>query len=86
MLESDKIFIPDFNTIVELSSFITKGQSWQADQGCTDDLVMCLVLFGWLTDQTYFKELTNMDIRQQLWKEKENLIDQDMAQFGFVLD
>jgi hypothetical protein len=86
MLESDKIFIPDFNTIVELSSFITKGQSWQADQGCTDDLVMCLVLFGWLTDQTYFKELTNMDIRQQLWKEKENLIDQDMAPFGFVLD
>ena len=86
MLESDKIFIPDFNTIVELSSFITKGQSWEADQGCTDDLVMCLVLFGWLTDQTYFKELTNMDIRQQLWKEKENLIDQDMAPFGFVLD
>ena len=86
MLESDKIFIPDFNTIVELSSFITKGQSWQADQGCTDDLVMCLVLFGWLTDQTYFKELTNMDIRQQLWKEKADLIDQDMAPFGFVLD
>ena len=52
----------------------------------TDDLVMCLILFGWLSDQTYFKELTNMDIRQQLWKEKEDLVDQDMAPFGFVLD
>ena len=45
-----------------------------------------VILFGWLSDQTYFKELTNMDIRQQLWKEKEDLVDQDMAPFGFVLD
>ena len=86
MLEADKIFIQDFDTIVELSSFISKGQSWEAEEGATDDLAMCLVLFGWLSDQTYFKELTNMDIRQQLWKEKEDLVEQDMAPFGFVLD
>ena len=47
---------------------------------------MCLVLFAWLTDQTYFKELTNMDIRKKLWDEKQNLVDQDMAPFGFVLN
>ena len=86
MLEADKIFIQDFDTIVELTTFISKGQSWEADEGATDDLVTCCWLFSWLTDQTYFKELTNLDIRQQLWKEKENLIEQDMAPFGFVLD
>jgi len=86
MMESDKILIQDFDTIVELSSFVSKGQSWEAEEGGTDDLVMCMVLFSWLTDQTYFKELTNMDIRQQLWKEKQDLVDQDMAPFGFVLD
>jgi len=42
---------------------------------------MCLVLFSWLTDQTYFKELVDLDIRKQLWKEKEDLVDQDMAPF-----
>jgi len=86
MLEGDKIFIQDFDTIVELSSFVSKGQSWEGEEGSTDDLAMCMVLFGWLSDQTYFKELTDMDIRQQLWKEKEDLVEQDMAPFGFVLD
>mgnify|MGYP002005740507 FL=1 len=86
MLETDKILIQDFDTIVEISTFISKGKSWEADEGCTDDLVMGLVLFGWLSDQTYFKELTNVDIRQKLWKEKEDAIEQDMAPFGFILD
>ena len=86
MLEADKIFIQDFDTIVELTTFVSKGQSYEADEGSTDDLVMCLILFGWLSDQTYFKELTNSDIRQQLWKEKEELVEQDMDPFGFVLD
>ena len=86
MLEGDKILIQDFDTIVELTTFIAKGQSFEADEGATDDLAMCMVLFGWLSDQTYFKELTDMDIRQQLWKEKEELVEQDMAPFGFVLD
>ena len=86
MLEADKILVQDFDTIVELSSFVSKGQSWEAEEGSTDDLAMCMVLFGWLSDQTYFKELTNSDIRQQLWREKEELVDQDMAPFGFILD
>ena len=86
LLEDDKILVQDFDTVVELTTFISKGQSWQADEGATDDLAMCLVLFGWLADQTYFKELTDMDIRRQLWKEKEDLVEQDMAPFGFILD
>ena len=86
LIEDDKLVICDFDTIAELSSFVGKGQSWEGSDGNTDDLVMCLVLFSWLTDQTYFKELVNLDIRKQLWKDKEELVDQDMAPFGFVLD
>ena len=86
LLEDDKLIVCDFDTIAELSSFVGKGQSWAGEDGNTDDLVMCLVLFSWLTDQTYFKELVNLDIRKQLWKDKEELVDQDMAPFGFVLD
>ena len=86
LVEDDKLLICDFDTIAELSSFVGKGQSWQGSDGNSDDLVMCLVLFSWLTDQTYFKELVDLDIRKQLWKEKENLVDQDMAPFGFILD
>ena len=86
LMEDDKLLICDFDTIAELSSFVVKGQSYEGSDGNTDDLVMCLVLFAWLTDQTYFKELTNMDIRKQLWSEKQELVDQDMAPFGFVLD
>jgi hypothetical protein len=86
LLEADKILIQDFDTIVELTTFISKGQSWEADEGSTDDLVTCLWMFAWLTDQTYFKELTDLDIRQKLWRDKADLVEQDMAPFGFVLD
>ena len=55
LIESDKIFINDFNIIEEMSTFIRKGQSWQADEGSTDDLMMCLVIFGWLSNQPFFK-------------------------------
>ena len=86
LMEDDKLLICDFDTIAELSSFVVKGQSYEGSDGNSDDLVMCLVLFAWLTDQTYFKELVNLDIRKQLWSEKQELVDQDMAPFGFVLD
>ena len=86
LMEDDKLIVCDFDTIAELSSFVGKGQTWAGEDGNTDDLVMCLVLFSWLTDQTYFKELVDLDIRKQLWKEKEDLVDQDMAPFGFVLN
>ena len=86
LMEDNKLLICDFDTIAELSSFVVKGQSSEGSDGNTDDLVMCLVLFSWLTDQTYFKELVNLDIRKKLWNEKEQLVEQDMAPFGFVLD
>ena len=86
LVESDKIIIEDFDIINELSTYIVHGSSFQAEEGCNDDLVMCCVLFAWATDQTYFKELTDNDIRQQMYKDQQNQIEQDMAPFGFVVN
>jgi len=86
LIESDKVLIQDFNIIEEMSTFIRKGQSWQADDGANDDLMMCLVIFGWLSNQPFFKELTDTNARQMLYDEQQHLIEQDMAPFGFVDD
>jgi len=86
LVESDKIIINDFNIIEEMSTFIRKGQSWQAEEGCTDDLMMCLVVFGWLSNQPFFKEMTDTNARQMLYEEQQALIEQDMSPFGFVDD
>ena len=86
LLESDKIIIEDFDCINELSTFIVKGSSFEADDGCNDDLVACMFIFCWATDQTYFKELTDNDVRQQMFKDQQDQLEQDMAPFGFVVN
>ena len=86
LIESDKVQITDFNIIEEMSTFVRRGQSWQADEGNNDDLMMCLVIFGWLSNQPFFKEMTDTNARQMLYEEQQNLIEQDMAPFGFVDD
>ena len=84
MVESDKIILEDFDIISEMSSFVLHGQSYQAEEGHNDDLIMCCVLFAWLSGQTYFKELTDTDVRAKLFEESQNQLEQDLAPFGFV--
>jgi hypothetical protein len=67
-----------------MSTFSRRGNSWQAEEGCNDDLIMCLVIFGWLSNQPYFKELSDSNIRNQMYEEQQKLLEQDMAPFGFV--
>jgi hypothetical protein len=86
LIEGDKLIINDFDIIAELSTFIAKGKSFEAESGATDDLVMCLVIFSWLANQRYFKELTNVDVRGQMFTEQQNAIEADMAPFGFIDD
>ena len=86
LVEDQKIIIEDFDVIEELSNFISKKESYEADEGHHDDLVMCLVLFGWLIRQDYFKDLTNSDIRQKYLADKEELLDEEMLPFGFYDD
>ena len=85
LIEDNKLIIEDLDIISELSTFIVKGQSFEADDGCTDDLVACLFLFAWTSDQTYFKELTDLDIRKTMMREQQDALEQDMAPFGFVV-
>ena len=84
-MEDDKLVIQDYDFVNELSTYIVKGQSWEADDGCTDDLVSCGFLFAWASDQTYFKELTDLDVRMRMIKENQEALEQDMAPFGFVV-
>ena len=85
MVEDNKLIVEDYDCINELSTFIVKGHSLDADDGCNDDLVACLFMFAWATDQTYFKELSNQDIRQTMMKEQQDALEQDMAPFGFII-
>ena len=86
LIESDKLLVEDFDIIVELSNFVQKGASYEADEAATDDLVMCLVLFAWLANQPYFKELTDEDVRHRLFDSQRAAIEQDMSPFGFIDD
>jgi hypothetical protein len=86
LVEDQKIIIEDFDVIEELSNFISKKESYEADEGHHDDLVMCLVLFGWLIRQEYFKDLTNTDIRQKFLADKEEMMEEEMLPFGFYDD
>ena len=86
LVEGDKLLVNSFKIIEEMSTFAKRGQSWQAEDGANDDLMMCLVIFGWLSNQPYFKELTNTNARLKMYQEQQNLIEQDMAPFGFMDD
>jgi hypothetical protein len=86
IIENDKLEISDFDILQELTAFAVKGNSYQAEEGFNDDLVMCLVLFAWLTNQEYFKELTDIDIRKRLHSDNEQALEEDVLPFGFFDD
>ena len=86
IIEDDKLIIKDYDVISELTTFIQKSQSFEAEDGCNDDLAMCLVILSWLIVQPYFKEMTDNDIRKRIYDEQKNQIEQDMSPFGFISD
>jgi hypothetical protein len=84
MVEEKKLIITDADTIAEISTFIEKKNSYSADEGYHDDLVMPLVLFSWLTTNSYFKELTNINIRKELYEARIKMIEEEVTPFGFI--
>jgi len=86
LVEQKQLLIRDFNTIKELSRFSKKGVSYEAESGSTDDLVMGLVLFSWLTNQNYFKDLTDINTIMALREKTEQEIEENMMPFGFIVD
>ena len=86
LLEDDKLMTCDYDIIAELTTFVQRKNTFMAEEGCHDDLAMCLVIFSWLVAQDYFKEMTEQDVRKKIYEEQKNQIEQDMAPFGFILD
>jgi hypothetical protein len=84
LIENDKLIVNDEDTIMELTTFSANKQSFEAEEGNNDDLVMTLVNFGWLTAQRYFKESVSNDIRRVLQEEQLNIMDQDLVPFGII--
>ena len=84
LVENDKLIINDFDTINEMNTFVRARDSYAAEEGSNDDIVMGLVLFAWLTAQTFFKDSTNIDIRKMMLEEQNMLIDETMTPFGFI--
>ena len=86
LIERDNLLIDDFDTISEMTTFIGKNTSWEADDGAHDDLVMTCVLFSWLVQQRYFREMTDQDIREKMFAEQMKIIEEELVPFGFIED
>jgi len=83
LIEDDKLIVPDFDIISELSSFIVNGKTFEAEVGRTDDLVMCLVHFAWLVNQRYFKEGVNHNITTRMMEEHQEMLMADIMPIYF---
>lgn len=86
LIEQEQLIIPDFETIQELSRFSKKGNSYEAESGAHDDMVMTLVLFAWLSDQGYFKDMTDINTLMKLREKSEEQLEEELLPFGFIDD
>ncbi len=84
LIEQRKLIINDLATIDELATFSKKAKSYEAETGKHDDLVMCLVLFAWLTTDGYFKSLTDIDIMHSLREMNDEQIYNELTPFGII--
>ena len=86
LVETKKLIIEDFDIISELNTFVKVRDSYEAEEGNHDDLVMALVLFSWLTSQTFFRETTNSDIRRRLMEESKMHLEDEYMPIGIFDD
>jgi len=84
LIEQDQLILHDHETIYELSTFSRRGKSYEAEPGKHDDLVMCLVLFAWLSDQHYFRELTDINTLKHIRDREDDQIEEELTPFGFI--
>lgn len=86
LLEEKKLLVFDADVISEISTFIQVRDSYQADDGYHDDLVMPLVLFSWLTTNPYFREMSDVNIREAMYQERIKQIEEEVVPFGFIMN
>lgn len=84
LLENDMLAINDDVMIGELGTFIAKGSSYEADEGCHDDTVMTLVIFSWFVNTDFFKDEYSADVGSDVYQNNIERLMEDMMPFGFV--
>lgn len=83
-IEQKKLVIHDIHTIQELTTFAIKGSSYAATGGNHDDLVMNLVMFGWFATTDIFEGMTNIEMKDMLYREQLAAIQEDVLPFGLI--
>ena len=86
ILENKKLEIVDENTILEISTFVARGQSYEASDGNHDDLMMNLVMFGYFSSTQYFGDMTDILLKNLIYKQMKKEIDDDNVTFGLIDD
>jgi hypothetical protein len=86
LIEQGKLVIKDSNTIIEMSTFVSKGTSYQAIGSNHDDLMMNLVMFAWFVTTDIFEGISDINMKDMLYKERLKAIQDDMLPFGFIPD
>ena len=86
IIENEKLIINDTDTILECSTFVAKGQSYEASDGNHDDLMMNLVMFGYFATTEMFGDMTNINLKEMMFKDRMQQIEQDLVPFGFIDD
>ena len=84
MMESNQLHVFDFSTIQEISTFVEKGASYEAEEGRHDDLVMCLVLFAWLSNQEFFKDITDNNTMRMMKERSDEDMFNELPPFGII--
>lgn len=86
LLEENKLDILDEETILEISTFVAKGQSYEASDGNHDDLMMNLVMFGYFVSTQLFADMTDINLKQMMFEHKMKQIEDDLVPFGIIDD
>jgi len=86
IIEHGKLDIVDPQTILEMSTFVAKGASYEASEGNHDDLMMNLVLFGYFAVGNNFEELTDVNLKEMMFEQRMKEIENDLVPFGFIND
>jgi len=86
LIEQNKIEVLDSDTIVELSTFVARGSSYEASDNNHDDLVMNLVMFSWFATTPFFSEMTDIDLKELMYREQISAIENDLVPFGIIND
>ena len=86
LLEERKLDICDENTILEISTFVSRGQSYEASDGNHDDLMMNLVMLGYFVSTQMFSDMTDINLKQMMFENQMREIEDAIVPFGFVDD